>query len=521
MVNRDWLARVPASLLLLYRQAKLFSMLCGLAALLAITATLRLLFRGRDGWWIVLAGAAPVILLPQFLYYQTLCNNDALVNALGALAIFCFTAGVRALQAGRGRRFGWWSAGCAACVGAGILTKMTAMALVLLPVAAAAALFLRDRGMPAPARWRRALLFLALLAGIVFAAGGWWLAYQASLGDWSATAAHRLAHPWGFRMSQNALTPNRFAREMVLAVRSYFALFSGPLIGIPDWAFAAYLALPLLLLAFAARGIVVGLAGIIRRPLPPGRGRLPRLLWLTLAATFLLNVALFLLNNIDSVTPHGRLFFVTSAASHALFALVLARGIRNARWRPPIALALTAALLGLFTWTFAFRLSWAVDPPRENLVLLAPGVGQMTLGPIWSAPVDQPLRLPRGRLRGFRASLKRTNELPQFGARIEGELFLSPSGRAVALPPVPIGDNDGSMRWVDLPLAEPVDLAGETQGFLRLRGRAPWFVIGSIAVDYQMTPVTPETPRVGALQGAGAPPGYTLCLSAVYDRATR
>ncbi len=517
MVGRDWLARVPRSLLLLYRQAKIFSVLCGLAALSAIVATLRLLFRGPAGWWSVLAGAAPVILLPQFLYYQTLCNNDALVNALGALAILGFTAGMRALEGGRTRRFCAWSAGMAACLGLGILTKMSALSLILLPLAAAAAFFLHDRKSPTSSRSGRSLLLLAALLGIVFLAGGWWLAYQASLGDWTGTAAHRLAHPWGFRMPETALTPYRFTREMILALRSYFALFSGPLISIPDWAFAAYLAIPLLLLPVVVRGAVAGLRRAASRPRPTGRPRLHRLLWLALAGTFLLNIVLFLLNNINSVTPHGRLFFVTLAASHALFARALAGGIRRVPLRRLTAAALTAILLGLFLWTAAYRLSLAVAPPRENLVALSPAVGQMTLGPIWSAPVSQPVQLPPGRLRGFRVSLRQDNHLPQFGATIDGELLILPSGRTIPIPPAAIGDNDGTSRWIDLPLTGAVDLAAETRVYLRLRGGAPWFSIGLASVDYQTTTITPESPRVGSLLGEGAPSGHSLCLSAVYE----
>ncbi len=304
---------------------------------------------------------------------------------------------------------------------------------------------------------------------------------------------------------------------MAIAVRSYIALFSGPLISIPDWAFAAYLAIPLLLLPVVMRGAVTGLRRAARRPPPGGRPRLHHLLWLALAGTFLLNIVLFLLNNINSVTPHGRLFFITLAASHALFAGALAGGIRRLPRRRLTAAALTAILLGLFLWTAAYRLSLAVAPPRENLVALSPAVGQMTLGPIWAAPVSQPVQLPPGRLRGFRISLRQGNHLPQFGASIDGELLILPSNRAVPIPPVDIGDNDGTSRWIELPLAAAVDLVGETRVYVRLHGRAPRFSIGSASIDYQTTAISPESPRVGPLFGEGAPAGHSLCLSAVYE----
>ena len=53
----------------------------------------------------MLLGTAPVILLPQFLYYQTLVNNDCLLNALAALAILAFTSAVLAAERGNERRF--------------------------------------------------------------------------------------------------------------------------------------------------------------------------------------------------------------------------------------------------------------------------------------------------------------------------------------------------------------------------------------------------------------------------------
>ncbi len=520
MVGRDWLARVPRSLLLLYRQAKIFSVLCGLAALSAIVATLRLLFRGPAGWWSVLAGAAPVILLPQFLYYQTLCNNDALVNALGALAILGFTAGMRALEGGRIRRFCAWSVGMAACIGLGILTKMSALSLILLPLAAAAALFLHDRPGTTSSRSGRSLLLLAALLGIVFLAGGWWLAYQASLGDWTGTAAHRLAHPWGFRSWENALTPERFAREMVMSARFYLGIFSGPLIGIPDWAFAAYLLIPLVLLALCARGMAVALGRIARAPLPPGRPGLHRLLWLALAGTFLLNVVLFLLNNIATIAPYGRLLFVTLAASHALFGWVLTRGIRRVAPRRAAALALTAVLLGIFLWTFTSRMRAAVNPPAERLVLLsAISDGMTTVGPIWEAAVYQQLRLPPGRLRGFRVALYRPNMLPQFGATLAGELRTTPPNgpsSTVGLRPASVGDMTARNDWVDLPLAEAVSLPVETPALLRLVGRPSRISLGPSQVEYRLAEASAGSP-LGPLRETGPLASLTLRISAVYE----
>ena len=130
-VSEDFLSRVPQPLNRLYRAAKLLSLFFGSIVILALAATLRLLFPGPSGWWAVLLGTAPVILLPQFLYYQTLVNNDCLLNALAALATLAFTAAVLAAERGNERRFFALSIAVGVCVGLAILTKMSAPVLSL------------------------------------------------------------------------------------------------------------------------------------------------------------------------------------------------------------------------------------------------------------------------------------------------------------------------------------------------------------------------------------------------------
>jgi len=510
-VSASYLARVPPPLVRLYRQAKLFSLGLGLTCLLALVATLRLLFPGPSGWWVTLLGTAPLVLLPQFLYYQTLVNNDALLNALSALAALAFTAAVLALERGDERRFRALSLAVGACIGLAFLTKMSAPVLLPLALGLAWARLEADRNLPGRARVGRALLLLSLLAVAIFVFGGWWIGYKAWHGDWNSFKAHRLAHPWAVSYPEDLASPVWWAKETVQIIRSYYALFSGALfVGVPDVVVIAWLALPLAVLAAAA---VVALVGGPRRPSEPTRGA-PRVVWLTFTGVFLCDAGAVLESLRFFEAAYGRLLFPSLVGTHAIAAAVVARMLRG---RPRSLAAATLVLVAgaglLFGWTFRHRLAPAVLQPPEDVRVLNGIATSMDIRPVWPFPTEQPLVIPPGNLAALRIDTKRSNFVPQIGAALEGSLEIrADDGRHVLIPVrrTALGDDDFSVSWTELELERPVRLDASTPALLTLRGTPPAWPPGLTMFGYVC-----NTRGVPA-RSNGATVQCALCVAAVY-----
>ncbi|MHB8834593.1 MAG: hypothetical protein ACYC9Y_02655 [Candidatus Methylomirabilia bacterium] len=376
-------SRVPPSLERLYRTAKLFSLALGLVVLLALVATLRLLFPGPAGWWIALLGTAPLVLLPQFLYYHSLVNNDTLLNALGALACLAFVAAVLSLERGDNRLFSQLSTAAAVCIGLAFLTKMSAPVLLPLLPGLAWARFRADRGFTVKARILRSVSLLAVMAIAVFAGGGWWIAYKASLGDWNSFEAHRLAHPWAMANTSFLVLPAWWLEQILRIVRSYYALFAGALvINAPDVVILAWLAVPL-----AVCGCAIALAvNHIRSTAGTQNSRpardLRQVVWVTFAGVFLLNVGLVIGNLFIVMAPYGRLLFPSLIASHVLAAAVVARAMRAS----PRALVVVTLLLvvhgaTLFGMTFHHPMAAAIVQPPEDVRVLTGTDATLSVGP--------------------------------------------------------------------------------------------------------------------------------------------
>lgn len=500
---------VPAELLRLYRAAKLFSLALGAGVLVCLAATLWLLFDGPERPWLVLGGTAPVLLLPQFLYYQTLVNNDALVNFLGALAILCFVAAARRASRGDARGVRRYGIACAAAVGLGLLTKQTAVALLPLLVGLA----LLSRPAPGAGARARAGAFAGSLAGfaaVAFACGGWWLLRLGLAGDASGIGSLVSAHPWDAKGEPPSLA--FLLNVLDRAARSYVALFAGPLYGIPDRVYALYLAV----------AAALGAALLASRASPRAAWPPPlRLAWVVLAATAAANLGLLLLFNLRVYAPLGRLLFVSLVATHALFALALRRiGRGSERRLAGVVCALTAVLAGLFLWTFVNRVSAAVAPAPERLAPLgrfeAPPQGN--IGPVWEVTVEQSVLIPPGTLTGVRLQIIRTSTLPQLGGELRAELRVAgPDGevRKAAFLPASLGDNDAADRWTDLVLAQPLEVAEPVRAVLKVWGSRPWFAPPGSDGYYVVVPRA-GAPALGPLAVDGRRVDGRIAVTAVY-----
>lgn len=487
VIATDYLARVPPALERLYRTAKLVSLGLGLITLLALITTLRLLFSGPAGWWATLLGTAPVVLLPQFLYYHSLVNNDTLLNALGALACLAFVAAVRELERGDERRFFRLSFAVAVCVGLAFLTKMSAPVLLPLLPGLAWARFHADRGLPLKLRIRRSLGLLAGAAVVVFVCGGWWIAYKASLGDWNSFKAHRLAHPWGMANADNLIIPAWWLEQVLRIIRSYYGLFAGALvINVPDVVILAWLPVPAIAIACAiAAGFSWVWRAIRARTTRPAHG-LRTVVWFTFAAVLALNIGSMMANLFVFLAPYGRLLFPSLVASHVLGAAVIARVLRP---RAVAALSLLFVVHGaiLLGMTLHYPMASSITQQPEDVRVLTGTDQVLAVGPVWSGPAEQPLWLPPGELTALRVKIDRSTLIPQVGATLVGMLTIQPpSGppERIAVRRTALGDNDTSIRWAELELERSVHLQGMTPAFLSLRGTPPAWLPGFIRFSF-------------------------------------
>jgi hypothetical protein len=516
LVSDAYLAGVPPSLWRLYRAAKGVSLACGLAALLAMAGTVAILFPGPLRWWLALGATAPWILLPQFLYYQTLVNNDALVNALSAVAILLFTLGATSPAGSRGRRALW---GVPVAVGLGILTKPSALALAPLCLGAAALPLLDGPG--ATRRGRLPAFVRTLLAqgAIILAAGGWWLVRGALQGDPFGFDAQRAAHGWAVLDVGLTFEPSWWIGLAARMSRSFIGQFAGRMIGIPDRIFLLYLAIPAVMILVSAAGPLFG----ARRAGGEGVARNRRFVLLCLGLVAAVNFVSAVVYTHRFFSPYGRLFFPALAAWSALLAWWLNR---LAERRRKVATALIALLVLhasiLFGWTLANRMIDAVVQPRERLVPLAyrgAGTPAKYVGPIWSNRISQPVSLPPGRLLGFRVQILRTVVLPQFGSVVRARLDFAAQGgasRGIDLVPFPLGENDACDRWTELRLAEPVDLAGETTALLGIEATPP-AIFARIAPAHFLGVTGAGVVRSGAGTDRGRGLGCSLAVTALYD----
>jgi hypothetical protein len=515
MISRAWAATVPPPLLALYRASKRVSLVFGLLTLAALAGAMLLVFRGPDRWWLALLGSAPAVFLPQFLYYQTLSNNDSLVNALAAAATLAFVLAIRSASS---RHLAGWSLGVAACTGLAILTKLSGLVLLVLVAGCAAGYCLTTRGLA----WRRRVAanaaFVAALLLVILVTGGWWLVRNALHGDWTGSADHRLAHPWAFR--DTPLGAGWLVEFGFLVSRSWFGQFTGPLVGIPDLAFMAYL-LPPVALAVGALFLLPRLAGRLAH----GRARFPSsprcLLWPTLASLAAANLLLVAANDLRTIAPYGRLLFPSLTAVHLLATGVFASRFR--RRRRLAALLAVAFYGGIFCWTLVNRIVPAVAQPAEAIrILSSPTTASLPwetwAPPDWRFRLEQPLLIPPGRLRGLRIEVYRPIKSPQVGAALEGYLEVTEGGatRRWPIPRSPLGSNDASGRWTDLVLETPVTLAGSTPGRVVLEATPPIFSLwpGPICLTY--VPAG-SSPYAGEAVVDGARTGVSFSLAALYD----
>ncbi|MCA9884928.1 MAG: glycosyltransferase family 39 protein [Anaerolineae bacterium] len=285
---------------------------------------------------IALGAMALVGLLPQHVHILASVNNDALGEAVVAVALWLMVLHVK------GSRAPVWLLGVV--LGIGLLTKTTTYFLV---VPAAMAIWLRWALRPDGERKPVRLVHLWLVMGVIalLVGGGWWLRNIGTYGmpDFLGLAAHDSVVIGQLRTDDlisdigNSAYVEQFLRT---TMRSYWGQFGW--MAVPLEA-RIYLGIQILIV-FSLIGLILRLGIRVMRPRDPAFGNdLPNealiqdQLWIIMGTVLLLSMGAFLYYNSEFVQFQGRYMYPGLIP----FALALVLGVDA--WRH--------WLLGRFTWS--------------------------------------------------------------------------------------------------------------------------------------------------------------------------
>ncbi|MBI4506879.1 MAG: glycosyltransferase family 39 protein, partial [Chloroflexi bacterium] len=312
------------------RLVRLLSLALGAMVVAAVYATARAVWPARGS--VALLAAALAAFDPQFVFVASVVNNDNLLNATAAAALWL---AVR-LALGEAPRRAWWGLGAA--LGVGLLAKFSALALLALAGATAVLAAARERSAAPALRALPALLLPPLLLA------GWWFARNVALyGEPFGWPTHLAS--FGPSSGQPVLAAERWAEHAWLLVASGWLAFGWMNVWAPLWFYLLFGAL-----ALASAG---GWAFVLAQP--RRRAEL-RTRWPAVALLAGWGALIFiLLLAWVSLTPagrQGRLLFPALAAYATLGAYGLV-GWLPERYARPVAVAVAVGMALLALWAYA------------------------------------------------------------------------------------------------------------------------------------------------------------------------
>jgi 4-amino-4-deoxy-L-arabinose transferase-like glycosyltransferase len=318
---------------------RLLSLALGAVTIVAVYATARAVWPERGA--VALLAASLVAFNPQFVFIASVVNNDNLLNAAAAVALW--------LAVGIARRGGspraWWALGTT--VGVGLLAKFSGLALLALAGGAAATAALR---VPAVGVVTRALPAVATPSVLL---AGWWFGRNVALyGEPLGWPTH-LASTGA--TGSPLLAPGRWPTDAWLLLASAWLTFGWMNVWGPPW---FYLFVAALCLASLAGWLVA-----VARPAERAglRERLPALLLLA-GWGALFWVLLMVWVSLNPAGRQGRLLFpaLGSYATLGAFGLVGWLPQRQAE-RVAVVLAGGLALLPLWAYVAVLLPAYAVS----------------------------------------------------------------------------------------------------------------------------------------------------------------
>jgi len=345
-----------------------FSLLCSAVAIALTYLTVRVIAPGER--WLAAGTAAAMAFNPQFLFISASANNDVLVTALCAAALY-----LSARVARSGIRSSGTPLALGVLVGLAALSKLSGLATLVLP---GAAFLLSYLAQPERHPWRdlaRPLLLTGAAAGIV--SGGWFLrnalAYADPLGMQSYASI--------FAVHAEPLSIATSLRIMREALPSYWGVFGWLNVLMPA---LYYRAVDVLSLAAIGGLALWGTRAVARRRLLER----PGVRAAVIAGLWALVIVVLLLSWTRTITrTQGRLAFPAAG----VFALALVAGLTGPlprRLRPAAASLLGGALLllaAVVPW-------WVIAPAYPLAVTISPAQLPRDLQPV-NVRFGQDLRL--------------------------------------------------------------------------------------------------------------------------------
>lgn len=318
---------------------RLLSLALGAVTVVAVYATARAIWPERRA--VALLAAGLVAFDPQFVFIASAVNNDNLLNATAALALWLAVGLIQR----NGPARAWWALG--ATVSAGLLAKFSGLALPALAGATAATVALRQRSIGVAVR------ALPALVGLPTVLAGWWFARNVALyGEPLGWPTH-LASSGAVGRSA-LLAPERWLEDAWLLFASAWLTFGWMNVWAPLWFYV-------LVAALGAAGLGGWLIVVIQPAQRAAlRGRLPALLLLA-GWGALLALLLLVWVNLNPAGRQGRLLFPALAAYAALGAFGLV-GWMPERWAERVARSLVGGLALLPVWAYVMVLRPAYAP---------------------------------------------------------------------------------------------------------------------------------------------------------------
>jgi 4-amino-4-deoxy-L-arabinose transferase-like glycosyltransferase len=220
---------------------RMIGVLAGLGTVLASYHTAKLLWPERPEPGIAVAGFAAV--MPQFLYMNSVVNNDGLLFLFSSLSLYYV---IKQLRFGPSLRD---AVLLGAALGGALLTKVSALFLVF-PVGLAVLLQFR--------RWWKVA---AVTLGVVAVIAGWWYLRNWLLyGD--PTNLNALYVTWeGERISKHGLAFDMGLQRVPFAYSTFWARFGSGMVAMPGWVYQFYDALTAIVLI----GLLVGAVRVAYR----------------------------------------------------------------------------------------------------------------------------------------------------------------------------------------------------------------------------------------------------------------
>jgi len=318
-----------------------------------------------DRKWLALTSAALIAFTPMFLFVSGSVNNDNLVVVLATATLYLLVRMVRRAEEGRSTTV--MAAAAGILVGLAVLGKLSGLGLIG-PVGLTLLYMAWKRR-----SWKSFLLEGALVVGVAALVSGWWLWRNWTLyGD--PTGLNAFVDIAGGRPGGSTPLVQLWG-ERVGFVWSYWGLFGGLSVPMPEWIYALLNTLA----AIALAGLALLAIRLVAR-----RDRLEAKLVLPLIISSWIPIVFISLIRWTTMVQasQGRLIFSTIAPLNILMAAGLGLGLSGKKGRivaaSAVAIMAVVAVAAPFAWiapSYALPAQLTSVEPNAEYLFAEPGGG--------------------------------------------------------------------------------------------------------------------------------------------------